>query len=1577
MEAVRLEPLVFVGYERQLVAAHPGEVPHSSSLVHFVTPHGVNVLLHPSAVLGSPQSTSLSPQQQLALSLPPAGGAAGAKASLPPPPSASAAPTLSAQTNTSGAVPSRRSDTAPATAAEEPDVLLKVLTSTSSPPENFQVEFVLSSSSATSSSSASSRSSSSSSSSAHDTATLKEDMCKDEEVRTVEASPLPAASAAKERFAEADLESMNSSDALLPPHYEHGLELILRGECQAAVSSVLTQCALRLFNGRLPQQQQQQQDPNLSADLANSQQEQQQLELWSEAIHYRRVVLMGYDSAGMVGLMAIPFAQPVPPPQSWRLCPLPLLMCPVAQLTHLYTEVHEGSHGGTDAASAAAVTPRRYPVLPRLLSDINAGSRQSSRTASPPPSASNSPPRGIPLLPPHLPPTPPPPPQSSALRPLSAATAATTTPASLSSAGAYLSPPLRWDFAAIGRIPALDLPRLFQVAPNTVYQLVRPAEEVVFVGFACGVPWVREVVRVAAGTGAVSSLAAGAPSTYVGRGITLHTHGAAQRASAAAATVLPPPPGYRWKDPRGYVVPLVCCHGASDLRGRHGLVDDPAASVQAPPTATTAAGGVTEDSLKTPFVEEKNPTADDASAAELETPPAAASLPPPPPLQSQLRQQQQPEQLASGADVSLPLSCTTTSSPSAPALPTTSSPPPPLPTAPSHLGSDAGDEATNDKHVTTTTTGNEVQPTRAQTALPSPPPEPTHAAAAPPPAAVVSLTSSAPLYVKEGTTVFVPGRFGVMLECVAKPIVLEMQFGVVHGDRLVPRTAASFGPHSGARGSGGLSSSESKGLTPSAVTVMGVYNRNVLVVLADGESQATQIPIRRGVAEVAELFRKIAGTPLPPPALTLEATSTSIDATTAAAAGPTPRSAEDHPLAVKEAPTTVAGDEARGGATLAGKDGVDVAARQPGSTTPSVTENGAHTTQDPTEDVEEGDNDSNNNSPESSAAALTWEEEAAAAVGLTAPDAAEGNPGKATPFISHDDVEVPMPSAPPANAQGSPMFAAVHRAPTPEPSLHPPNTKDAPVQPVSEAAEDNVKDVSLLVETPTETEEKRETGVEAMAVVTTTEPAEAAAAPLVDASGESTTDMPDSSDEETVPSPSAPLLALAEDVTVTSASVTPTTAAPPVEAVVAAAAAPPPPLCQTHSHMQQQQQVKLQPTPGRDSSLLAAHVDDVQESSASVHVLSSDHTPSILPTPSASLARLLQSERYQDDEHAPHSDDVRRAVEKNDGAGQPNCIGGPTAGVAAALFPLLPEKPCIPYLPLPDGPGRNGPAHLLPLREQPTEDPDNLNTAATVIATHEVSTTRSSESPAAVMPESYYAELSAAAAEPPLRQGGGGQLAGVSRHAPHLAPPPPPPHALATPPTAQASASLYQEVFTPSYSPPPGLVEGHTAPHYHVPPPGDVQSYRDSAASASQPASTSVNPQPFSMMTAATTITAVTPTPFVNFMKAFAIYAVQQTRTIDGTGGAEKTSTTGVLTRNGPNGEAPTPLPGLGPILEFYRAQPLVRVVAATEAQRRCRAAWCGVGDVAVQNFRRNASTAVFEELCVDELVILVGLVRH
>ncbi|KPI83587.1 hypothetical protein ABL78_7374 [Leptomonas seymouri] len=1546
MDELRLEPLTFVGYQRQRVG-QPGEAPHTCALIDFVTPHGAHVLLHPSSTLCPPQSkpplpTPSLPQQQKQQCSPPHSPLGGAGSSKQPP---SHPPSYDTCSNAKGATQPRSAGTA---AGEEQDELLRVLTTASAPPDTFQVEFVLSSSS--SSSSSSSRLSATSSRSASPTSVRDAlipadgdgrtlDLTKSlEETKDAQGAAPPALSDDAEKAVEAVLESMTSSDALLPPKYDHGIELSVRAGCYAELGDLLTRCALKLFDGRLPLQQQPPQPPtepgHQSGNLTDVPPSPQQPQVWSEAVNYHRVLLMGYDNAGAVCLMAQPFAQAVPPPQSWRLCPLPLLLCSTTQLTRLYKETQQ-DEGGADTqrgGEAAAAARQRFPVLSRLSSRSGAGASRSSHTASPPLSTSNSPPRGMPPL---IPPPPPPP----GPRPPAATTALASSSPLSNSPNVYLSPPLRWRYAAIGHTPALDLSQLFQVVPSRVYQLTQPPEKVVFIGVACGVPWVREVV----------------------------VHRKDDVVAAAAAL-----PGYLWKDPHGFAVPLVCCHDARDLRVRHGLVDEtPPPTAPAPALAAAAAGAATVSFEQRP--EEILAGGPEAPSGE--------------PLQQQASE--------------------------TPPLRTS----PPLAAAPSHPHGEAKEgksEEGEQPHRAEEGGSPKTQP--ADVAQPMPPrlPPPAHTAAA----SVTPSTPPAKLYVEKGTMVFVPGRFGVMLGCVAKPATLEALFGVVHGDRLVPRATTS--PSSPLSGGLGVPPPEKKelgasGSSPSAaaaavVTVMGVYNRNVLVVLADGENQATQIPIRRGVTEVAELFRKVAGTPLPPPALQIESISSTLPL----------QSNEKQALGAVPAPASAAGagaanqDSCR--SSVATRDDVAEAPAHPEQTAIFVEE---------TVLAKHNDRAKDSCHATGAAAVATLSHHDAIAAGLMSPDTAEGDPDKASPFEGHVEEEdeglgCPMPPAPPTNAQDSPM-----RVLCPLGGDEVQRWKLS--QPADKASSSRSKEVQLAEE-----EEPQPTAVGPLSNEAATQPSVTAVArQATEETAEGV--MEDGSGEGRL-SPTTFPLAPADEVTITPASATPTTAVPPADALPAAThsnpagitveqmprteerhaegavmvvdgdlvalgleqangcddnnqadAHPSAPSARKANHYADSSAVLVQSAHQGDeqeprlpsmggSSLSTLHVEDAHECSGSAQVLSSDHTPSILPTPSASLTRHLQFECDQEDERAPGIV-LHRAGGMPDELGETNHLNGtraaPTGGGGA---------PQVARLLLPSGAATTGHAHPH-VSHQPTDDSESSNTATTVMTAHETSAARSSESPAAMIPEAYYAELSAAAAEPSHRLGGSGDLHGADRHVQRVASPPAIvpslSHAPTTPPATQATETLH-DVFSPSHSPPAEPADGHTVPRYCVPP-SAARSYDSSEKSAPWPGEASAGSRLLSVTTRSTTAASATftPTPFTNFMKAFAIYSLREPS------GCHASDSAGLLTHSlpgrsgeGVTGRSQAPPPGLPPILNFYRAQPIVRVLAATEGQLRCRAAWCGgVGNAAVQDFKRGASTAVFEDLCVDELITLLSLV--
>ncbi|GET86684.1 hypothetical protein, conserved [Leishmania tarentolae] len=705
VEAIRLEPLRFGGYER----LDKG----SDEFVRLVTPQGGCVRLHlsfPSHLGSSPQLQELPRLDHLPAPLPPRplDGESTQKVAAP-----------------AAALADARRAREDATGSQMP----------SAPPEGFEVEFLSSSSGESSmvSSSATSRGASPPPEAAA-TENIDKDHAPADTSDAGDGKPIVLSDTAGE------LEGVAAEEKHVLHRFVHGTELKASAASLAELDNELTRHALLLFDGRLPQQSQ------APGQVEASRQ-------WSEAVNYHRVVLLGYDDAGFAYMDAQAFAQRVPPPQGWRLCPLPLLVCAVERVAHFFRCAEsEGPNGHRNYAGASDAV-LGHPVMPRATATAadggsgtraNAQSERSGSTGATLPSPSSL--------------------ASVPGEPLPFTSSAKTPPAPPSSSLAYMRPPLRWSLPVCGDAPSLDLQQLFQVQPNRVYQLTRPPEEVVFVGVALGIPWVRSVVL-----DNIPVPDAGSPQVETRHGAVLH--------SSYSSIALPgsqPPAGYRWKNTSLWAEPLIGCHDACDIRGRHGLVDpSPVATGVSPAVAVVDPEG---------------------SAPPSALPSAVAGAP-----DEELRQ-----------EIAL--------------------------------------QPSGDDEKKSSTSAPLVLP-------PSPKP----------------LTGAAPLFVKEGTRVFVPGRFGVMLECNIESALMEAHFGVVHGDQLVPRSLSSHVV------AAPLSSTPNRGKTttpsqpPGPFIVMGLHGRNVLVLLADGEGQtAVQIHVTRGVEQVAETFRKVAGTPLSPPALPLE-----------------------------------------------------------------------------------------------------------------------------------------------------------------------------------------------------------------------------------------------------------------------------------------------------------------------------------------------------------------------------------------------------------------------------------------------------------------------------------------------------------------------------------------------------------------------------------------------------------------------------------------------------------------------------------------------------------------------------------
>lgn len=96
--------------------------------------------------------------------------------------------------------------------------------------------------------------------------------------------------------------------------------------------------------------------------------------------------------------------------------------------------------------------------------------------------------------------------------------------------------------------------------------------------------------------------------------------------------------------------------------------------------------------------------------------------------------------------------------------------------------------------------------------------------------------------------------------------------------------------------------------------------------------------------------------------------------------------------------------------------------------------------------------------------------------------------------------------------------------------------------------------------------------------------------------------------------------------------------------------------------------------------------------------------------------------------------------------------------------------------------------------------------------------------------------------------------------------------------------------------------------------------------------------------------TAVPQTPFTHFLKAFALSHC--------TIGTDSLSV-------------------LKTIFNYYEAEPLKRMMAAVEARHRCRQLWMQEREAAIITLKATASSSDFDELCVDELVKVVQLMRE
>ncbi|KAG5510125.1 hypothetical protein JKF63_07021 [Porcisia hertigi] len=1350
---MRLESLLFAGYER----LGSGGV---SGFVRLITPQGESVRLHsshPSFPIPSPLHPHPQPLASSSLDCSPA-------VSLPQPPGsglieAVAPPAAVFPADAQRAPPDEVLQHTSTTAAAEAGL--------SGPPESFIVEFL---SSSADSSATQSRVTSSPPSPTPEVAATK-----DEALGHVPAFPSDTRGSEVDMLNEHSCELKKNMMIASPGNsmmstFVHGTELTASAASLAELDDALTKCALNLFGGRLPQPP----SPSPGPTEASSE--------WSEAVHYHNAVFLGYDDAGFAYIDAQAFAQRVASPQEWRLCPLPLLVCVPEKLAHFYRRVEPTDKSGKEGHAAGACDSAiRYPVLSRtVVTGIVGGSRELGNARA-----------GCDEM-------------TRATAPLSPASSSSST-----STLAYLSLPLRWKLSACGHAPALDLQHLFQVRPNCVYQLTQPREEVVFLGVALGVPWVRSVI-VAAEDGSVGPHAA---------------------ASSMPWPTVQPPAGYHWKDARAWAEPLVGCHDAHDIRGRYGLVDRALAA--------------TEGSL------------------------AAA---------------------VSGADGSASLSVLPSAVVAAP-------PKGPCRQAPSLCDCEVEDRNTRAS----------LSPPPS---LPSPKP----------------VAATVPLFVKKGTRVFVPGCFGVMLECSTKAALMEAQFGVVHGDRLVSRTRLARATPAPLLGTPMSGRATTPPRPPGPFTVMGFQGRNVLVLLADGREQvAVQIHVTHGVAEVAETFRKLEGTPLPPPALPLEPLSVSASSPAESAMAP---GAEEKDSPEKQQPcmprpvTSIPGREPETVITPAA-----LAAAEAPLVSDDVTET-------------------------QSAELVLGEAGITTQVVDKDCDVAhrptKGGDGVAD-FGEAAEVTVHIPSfalVEDSQAALSGIACVPHAGRSSSTASSTVPTTQGQLELVGETRTTSPGPFSTAAGTPSAHTLDRTVGV--VGAWSTTTP---------------------------------PLLELAEEVTVLPAVTSTTDDAPPLRSVSTAGRAETPlngtgvfegqaagPVIEAQGTNRPGERDACLPSDEAVSANVQSHKHSQQEQVLGTHLdaaveereprrqpirsfsehLSSDHTPSVIPTPSSSTTHpsqgqqvgsaqkvLSDAEGHFDDNMA--DDLCLRAAQGSDleqrvqSASRAHTNNGGEAVVACDLPNLLV---------LPKLHSNLNPA--LPSPHNPIRAAEEMASTMT--------TARWSESPAVGLLHSHCARQSV---------GCGTQLRERS--------PPSPAHSV-------GGSRM-------SYSPPPALpADCRPAPQSGN---GQVMSY---------PASTSMP---------CATATAVAPTPFTNFLKAYAIYVLRTHTTLsdDGDGGgdgddASKQYCNGMASFTngcaGKTGKSWLCAVRLADMLDFYREQPLTRITEATKIQRRCRATWRDAmifnpafpaspveGDVQVAKFKASASTTVFEELCVDELVSLLSIVHR
>ncbi|KAG5505935.1 hypothetical protein JIQ42_06730 [Leishmania sp. Namibia] len=1406
---MRLEPLLFAGYER---------LDSGSGAVRLITPQGGCVLLHPSHPSFLVASPSLN--EQMWLSAHPT--------HLPPPPPREPLGCEPIHNNTVPAAALAEAKRALEGAAM-PHASTSAAAMLPTPPEGFEVEFFSSLSSAESSvapSCAASRG----------------------------ASPPPEAAAPKDRDAGRAPADTASAEGGQPPVLDetagarerrsseespvlhtrvHGTELVASPAVLAELDAELTRRALVLFDGKLPQLP----PPPPGQAKAHPQ--------WAEVVNYHRAVLLGYDDAGLAYLDAQALAQRSPPPRGWRLCPLPLLVCGVTELAHFYRDADPADRRSERSTVAgASESAARYPVLPRPARAAATGSSGGLENARP-----NHNDRARTPLAPPLHPTP----ASGESPPFTTSTIAPLVPSS--KLHPYLSPPLRWSLPACGRAPTLDLQQLFQVQPNCVYELGRPPEEVAFLGVALGVPWIRPV------TLATTAASGSTPLPMAPRfGVEVD--------ATAPSTSLPasqPPAGYRWKDMCVWAEPLVGCHDAHDIRGRHGLAGPTPAATGVPSTAAVAGA--------------------EGSAPHSAPPPVVAGAPP-----KETEWAPSPTSEATGK---------------------------------------------NGKRS------------------PPPPPSPRR------------LTAAAPLFVKEGHSVFVPGRFGVMLECNTNPALMAARFGVVHGDRVVAR---ALSPHGAAAP---LSDTPNRGklvtppLPPGPLMVMGLHGGNVLVLQGNGEGQeAVRVRVTHGVSEVSEAFRKVSGAPLPPPALPIEPLSM--------------------PASPPESPTA---SGAVGASHLVAEGEDSLEQRQ-------VSEMEQWEDQaDPMRSEAIGTFTEVADTAATPAAAAAASSEAqcgmnAAAdtqgvgaacedAGIAAPMADGGwngvsSPAKAAILADPNQVGTNAASFSSEGALGAPQVTSMMAEATPRARRWSSTTSSS----ASAASSDSLTPKRLQQQQQSLLNQAAEEKTNHLGLSMAR--ARALSTPMQDMVVEATGAWPTSA---------AQLLQPAEEVTVVPV-VTPTTADAPLLMIMPAvdcdapsircevvfeaeadrgsveAASTDPPRdgdMRFHAHEvgpadARPHEVPLLQLLAKDRSVLEGGTEQhpPQGSSVSVPSHSSGRMPSGLPAPSSAMPQ--PSERQHADEVQEATLDAR--TQSIDAAGD---IYRRRAGLENEDEERTPHARRVDA----DDDGAlsaalYAPSLLTPPQPQPWANQAPPSSHAVTPSSEEVAATAgralSPKLPEVTMPRSCHAEkvLECCAAPP--------------------APPPPL--------TARPAVTC-----VPPYSSPTADSAEHwTATQSRT---RQVTSY---PTLASPPCAAAVGRQHCSTATESKKITAAISTPFTNFLKAYAIYVLSTYVELSG-GESKQLRSCAAPSVSGHATETSEPLQGavtLAAILDFYREQPLTRIMEATAIQRRCCAAWkstitsrCAsaalpfANDMPLCKLKASASTTVFEELCVSELVSLLSILYH